>query len=135
MLQINQLNVSYGSTTVLSGIEVNFSEGYIYGLVGKNASGKTSFFKAICQLSPYQGNISLNNLSIRRSDIAYLPTENFFYYNLTGNEYLSIFKIKNQENNSLFQKLTSYFNLPLSDRIDHYSTGMKKSSHCLAFSS
>ena len=44
---INNLVKSYGSKEVLKGIDFTFEEGRIYGLLGRNGSGKTTFFNCI----------------------------------------------------------------------------------------
>lgn len=36
--------------TVLNGINLDLTEGKVYGFVGKNASGKTMLFRVICGL-------------------------------------------------------------------------------------
>ena len=54
--------------------------------------------------------------------MAYLPAENFFYSNITGREYLMLFR------NPVFEtdQWNELFTLPLDQIIDSYSTGMKK---------
>ena len=80
-------------------------------------------FEAIFQSAKYNGEILLNNQKIKKSQISYLETENYFYPYITGNEYLDYFssvdKIK-------FDELTSKFNLPLKKYVQNYSSGMKK---------
>ncbi|RLD55709.1 MAG: hypothetical protein DRJ05_12545, partial [Bacteroidetes bacterium] len=59
---------------------------------------------------------------LNKKDISYLVTENYFYPNITGNEYLSLFKNVNFDT----EKWNGLFKLPLDEIIDNYSTGMKK---------
>ena len=54
--------------------------------------------------------------------MSYLVTENYFYPNITGYEYLSLFQNKNFE----IDNWNKLFDLPLEKIIDTYSTGMKK---------
>lgn len=49
MIRINNLNYSYLLTKkVLSNINLEISEGHIYGLLGKNGVGKSTFLKLVC---------------------------------------------------------------------------------------
>lgn len=50
MLLINVIEATkrYGSQTVLDKVSVSFDQGKIYGIVGRNGSGKTLLLKAIC---------------------------------------------------------------------------------------
>ena len=44
---ISHLVKSYGSKQVLKDVDFVFEEGRIYGLLGRNGSGKTTFFNCI----------------------------------------------------------------------------------------
>lgn len=48
MIQVRQINKSYGRQQVLKDVSVTFDQGRIHGIVGRNGSGKTQLFKAIC---------------------------------------------------------------------------------------
>lgn len=63
-IQIDQLSKSFGTVKILENINLEFEEGKIYGLVGRNGSGKTVLLKLICGLlSPTEGTISFSGLS------------------------------------------------------------------------
>ncbi len=60
MIKINNLTKIINNKIILNNISVCFEEGKIYGLVGKNGSGKTMFLRAICGLiQPSSGGIVL----------------------------------------------------------------------------
>ena len=44
---ISHLVKSYGSKQVLKDVDFAFEEGKIYGLLGRNGSGKTTFFNCV----------------------------------------------------------------------------------------
>ena len=48
MLEIENLTKTFGTQTVISDISMTLVSGKIYGLVGRNGSGKTVLFKCIC---------------------------------------------------------------------------------------
>ena len=50
VIEIEHLKKQYGTQTVLDDITVNFDGSGIYGIIGRNGSGKTMLLKAICGL-------------------------------------------------------------------------------------
>ena len=46
-LEIIELEKSYGKKEVLKDVTFTFEEGKIYGLLGRNGAGKTTFFNAL----------------------------------------------------------------------------------------
>ena len=124
MITINNLTVSYRKDkNVIDSLDIAFRENAVHGIVGLNGTGKTTFFNAVFGLKQVQqGAILYNNRPVSKKEMAYLPTENFFYSNITGREYLALFR------NSDFDtdQWNELFTLPLDRIIDDYSTGMKK---------
>ena len=60
ILQTTALTKRYGNFAAVSNISLNIRKGAIYGLVGRNGAGKTTFMKMICSLaSPTQGSFTL----------------------------------------------------------------------------
>ncbi|MBN2776574.1 MAG: ATP-binding cassette domain-containing protein [Bacteroidales bacterium] len=95
----------------------------IHGIVGLNGSGKTSLLNSIFGLKKNDnGLITYQNEKMSKKLISYLVTENFFYQNITGAEYLAIFR----NDNFIVEDWDKLFLLPLNEIIDNYSAGMKK---------
>ena len=125
MIKVSNLSVSFSEKHVLKDISVDFLPSKIYGIVGLNGAGKTTFFNTLGGLiKPCNGTISWNENVITHKEIAYLETVNFFYSRITGREYLDIFKQTNTDFN--LEILQQYLKLPLDELIEKYSTGMKK---------
>ncbi|MBQ7194921.1 MAG: ATP-binding cassette domain-containing protein [Bacteroidales bacterium] len=55
MIEINNLEFSYGPKTVLKNISLKASKGNIYGLLGENGVGKTTLLTLLCGLKKPQG--------------------------------------------------------------------------------
>lgn len=51
-IQVINANKKFREQTVLNNITIDFEQGKIYGIVGRNGSGKTVLFKCICGLMP-----------------------------------------------------------------------------------
>lgn len=47
VIEVSNVTKKFGDDTVLRNINIKFEEGRIYGIVGRNGSGKTVFFKLI----------------------------------------------------------------------------------------
>lgn len=47
LIQLKNINKSYGRQQVLKDLCVNFAKGKIHGIIGRNGSGKTQMFKVI----------------------------------------------------------------------------------------
>ena len=60
ILSAENLSKSYGKFCALSGLSLHLPKGAIYGLVGKNGAGKTTFIRIICGLqAPSSGEYTL----------------------------------------------------------------------------
>jgi ABC-2 type transport system ATP-binding protein len=125
MINIQNLTFSFSDHKVLDDITINFQSNQVYGIVGLNGAGKTTFFNVLSTtLKAQTGTIKLNGNPVSNKEIAYLETINYFYSRITGNEYLKIFKQTNLNFNLI--SLQEFLKLPLDDLIETYSTGMKK---------
>ncbi len=86
MLQVKNLNKSFGSKQVLFDINFKADNGKILGLIGKNGSGKTTLFHSILKFFKYQGKITIDNHSFSSRDynsVGYLPEERSLMPKLT----------------------------------------------------
>ncbi|KGJ88506.1 ABC transporter ATP-binding protein [Colwellia psychrerythraea] len=78
LISITDLNKSYGSKKVLSGVNLSLKAGQIVGLVGPNGAGKTTCLQAVLGLTDYEGDISVLGHHPRKDrvvmlkDVAYI---------------------------------------------------------------
>lgn len=62
MIIIKNLSKQFKDQVILQDINLEFSKGHIYGIIGRNGSGKTVLLKCICGfLKPTVGSIVINN--------------------------------------------------------------------------
>ncbi|AIM15975.1 MULTISPECIES: ABC transporter ATP-binding protein [Neobacillus] len=74
MLQICNLSKKIKNTYVLKNISYTFKPGYIYGLFGKNGSGKTMLLRTLAGLViPTEGEVIINN-QVLHKDISFPPS-------------------------------------------------------------
>src|SRR5574337_570411 len=67
-IKVEAVKFSYQSKKVLSITEGVFESGQIYGIVGNNGVGKTTFFKTLTNIiTNYQGNIQFDGENIKEN--------------------------------------------------------------------
>jgi len=86
MLEIQNLEKSFGQKQVLFGVDFRAESGQILGLIGKNGAGKTTIFHSILRFLEYSGNITFDKQPISQEtyrEIGYLPEERSLMPKLT----------------------------------------------------
>lgn len=144
MIETIELTKKYGSFTALDSLSVSIEKGTVFGVVGHNGAGKSTFFLILATLlGPTSGTAYINGVSVTnepkkvRSLIGYMPDFFGVYDQLRVSEYLDFYGasygIPYRERKQLTEQLLELVNL--SDKIDSYvdvlSRGMKQRL-CLA---
>ncbi|MCL2298662.1 MAG: ABC transporter ATP-binding protein [Firmicutes bacterium] len=85
ILQTQGLTKKYGEFPALDGVSLTLREGDIYGLVGRNGAGKTTFFKCVMGLAkPTAGEVVIGGesagLHAARRQIGFMIGLSFFPY-------------------------------------------------------
>ena len=141
-LTIKNLTKTYGEKVVLQDIDFTFEEGKIYGLIGRNGAGKTTFFNCLNEdVEIDKGEVILNDdygqNKLKTDDIGYVistPTVPEF---LTGKEFLSFFLEINKDKLEKPKTIEEYFDLVKINEEDQnkllkeYSHGMKNKMQML----
>lgn len=124
MIIVKELYKNFGNNEVLKNINLNFLEGKVYGIVGENGAGKTTFFRCIAGLEDFQGEIT-SALNPLKNHLGLLLTEPFLFSKMTGKEYIRLLCNARGKNNIAIES-KNIFDLPLDQYAATYSTGMKK---------
>ena len=141
-LEVLNLKKKFGEKQVLDGIEFTFESGKIYGLLGRNGAGKTTFFNCLNDdIKPDEGTFNMivekNIRPLTIDDIGYVlstPTVPEF---LTGREFLKFFLEINEgkiQNEKTIDEYFEFMKIEQEDRdklLKDYSHGMKNKMQML----
>ncbi len=93
-LQTIGLTKNFGSKTAVNALDITLTNG-VYGLLGANGAGKTTFMRLLCNIqTPTSGKILLNDSNIvalgekYRSLLGYLPQHFGYYPNFSAYDFL-----------------------------------------------
>jgi len=138
-LYIENLSKSYIDKNILKDIDITFESGKIYGLLGRNGAGKTTFFNCINEDITYDsGKIYLEagygkNL-INTNDIGYVVSTPVVPEFLTAKEFLKFFLDINKISD---KSIEEYFDIVKIEKEDQnkllrdFSHGMKNKMQLL----
>lgn len=136
-MQIIVKNISkkFKKVTVLNNVNMTFESGKIYGLVGRNGSGKSVFLKILCSFyKPNTGEVLFDNINYSSNNSFPLDTRALiekptFFPDLTGFENLKLLaniqnKISDNEINDTLEKVNLIHEKD--KKYKEYSLGMKQ---------
>lgn len=95
MLEITDLDVAYGQSKVIEGLNLNVRENETLAVMGRNGMGKTTLFKSLIGILPTsQGSITVDEVDVSRmpshqrvaNGIAYVPQGRMIFPSLTVRE-------------------------------------------------
>ncbi len=128
-IEIKNLKKSYGKSSVLDIPQITFEKGVSVGIFGANGCGKSTFIKCISGLLPYDGEIFIDGVDIKKnpsplSNVGILIEDAALFRNMSGRENIQYFC-------NDISKLDEYANiLNVKDILDikarKYSIGMKQ---------
>lgn len=133
-IELTNVSKTIKGTVVLDNINLRMESGKVYGLKGKNGSGKTMLMRAVCGLISTDGTVNINgeilgkDISFPRS-IGVLIENPSFISNYTGFKNLKVLaSIQNRINDEDIKKALIKVQLDPDDKRTYrkYSLGMKQ---------
>jgi ABC-2 type transport system ATP-binding protein len=95
MIETKNLTKRYGSLVAVDRLDLNVSQGTIFGFIGPNGAGKTTTIKMLAGLiEPDAGTVIIGGADIReepekaKQQIGFIPDRPYLYEKLTGLEFL-----------------------------------------------
>ena len=113
-LEVSGLSKSFGEKKILDDIDFSFESGKIYGLIGRNGAGKTTFFNSINRdIDIDSGKFYLDDefgkSELSTSDIGYVVSTPIVPEFLTARECLSFFMEINKDKIDKDKTIDDYF--------------------------
>ncbi|MCW3120112.1 MAG: transporter ATP-binding protein [Chitinophagaceae bacterium] len=133
MISIKNLHFSYKKKKVFTGLSLQLSAGHIYGLLGKNGTGKSTLLRSLAGLLfPDKGSVEVLGHRPGKREPAFLNDvfmvgEEFYFPNVPIS-----FLIKHQApfypqfNEEQFNKYIREFEIPADSTLQNMSYGQKK---------
>lgn len=134
-IEVKNVSKEFKKIYVLKDINLEFEEGKIYGLIGRNGSGKSVFLKMLCGFyEPSSGSICFDDIDIKKNGSFPPSTRSLiekpnFLPNYTGFENLKILaKIQNLISEDTIIDTLKRVNLydDMNKKYCEYSLGMKQ---------
>lgn len=133
MIQANGVSKYYDNILAVDNISVEMREGSVFGLVGTNGAGKSTFLRMLAGvLKPDSGEILVDGMKVyenceMKEKIFYISDDQFFYGNGTPVDMMKYYQIYYPEfNKERFISMLHKFGLDKNRKIRTFSKGMKK---------
>jgi ABC-2 type transport system ATP-binding protein len=134
VIKLTDVSKTIKGTKVLNNINLEFTSGKVYGLKGKNGSGKTMLMRAICGLIRTDGSIEIDGKILGKDmsfpeSIGVLIENPAFISNYTGFKNLKVLaSIQNRIGDEDIRKALRQVQLDPDDKRTYrkYSLGMKQ---------
>lgn len=134
-IEVRNVTKKFKDNIVLDNVNLTFESGHIYGLMGRNGSGKSVLLKLLCGFyKPDKGQILFDNIDLKEKNMfapntRALIEQPFFISELTGFENLKLLKeIQNIITDEDIIKTLEDVNLKeeMNKKYHKYSLGMKQ---------
>ncbi len=141
MLKVANLSKTYKGSEVkaVNGLSFDIGAGEIYGLLGLNGAGKSTTFKCITGIIPFdEGSVEICGHDLKTEELAakaafgFIPDNHAVFDGLTGREYVNFmanaYKVDKAARDERLEKFCEMFCFAsyLDNQIKSYSHGMKQ---------
>lgn len=133
VLRTENITKVYGKNRVVDHVSMHVKKGAIYGFIGKNGAGKTTFMRMVAGLAaPNEGTIALfgsENLEQQRLRVGSLIENPGVYPNMTARENLEVIRRSfGITDKKAVDKMLAFVGLSASEKkkVKNFSMGMKQ---------
>lgn len=132
MIEVKNLNHSFGKHQVLENINLTLPEHTVMGLVGINGAGKSTLLRLISGVyAPQSGEILIDGIKNTdenaRKVLFFLPDDPYYTIYTTGNKMFELYKVFFPAmDKKLFLHYLDTFKLKASKPIRNFSKGMRR---------
>ena len=133
MIEAVEVSKRFDNIKAVNQVSVTIKEGNVFGLIGTNGAGKSSFIRMLCGIiRPDNGTITVDGMKVyenieAKSLFFYISDEQFYFNNGTPKDLKTFYKnIYSTFDTDRYDKLLEHFELDLNRKINTFSKGMKK---------
>ncbi len=133
MIEAKNLTKKYESFKAVDNIDLVIQDANVFGLVGTNGAGKSTFMKmAAGILKPDTGSILIDGDTVFEKPLTkerffYISDDQYFFSNAFPDDMMSFYaNIYSKFDKERYNQLIKAFELPQKRKISTYSKGMKK---------
>ncbi|AUD63810.1 hypothetical protein BK010_09490 [Tenericutes bacterium MO-XQ] len=142
MIEVKSIYKSFDDHLVLNNLNLTLEKGTIFGLIGINGAGKSTFLRLIMGiLKPDQGDILVDGKSVLfhddiRKNLFYLSDQPPFNHQMTFKDLADLYKVFYPFQDDTFINILAMFGLNTHQNLSQISKGMKRQGYiALAFAS
>jgi ABC-2 type transport system ATP-binding protein len=133
MINIENLHFAYKKKKVFDGLSLSLQPGHIYGLLGRNGTGKSTLLRNIAGLLfPLQGQVEVLGYKPSKRQPAFLQDlfmvpEEFYLPNVSIEKFIKCNALFYPKfNREQFDRYLKEFDIPASNKLQQMSYGQKK---------
>lgn len=133
MIEAIQVSKHFDKIKALDRVTAEIREGNVFGLVGTNGAGKSTFIRMLCGiLKPDEGIIKIDGMEVYENIPAkkaffYISDDQYFFSNATPRDMKNYYQVMYPDfDGNRFDSLMKQFDLDQKRKIHTFSKGMKK---------
>lgn len=133
MIEVKNLSKKFGDNVAVDHIDLCISEGGVFGLIGSNGAGKSTFMRMLAGvLKNDTGEILIDGESVfenpeAKGKLFFISDEQYFFPNAVPVDMMKFYKELYPEFDAKrFEEMLESFGLPKTQKISTFSKGMKK---------
>lgn len=142
MIEVKSIDKRFDGRLVLNNLNLALEKGTIFGLIGINGAGKSTFLRLIMGiLKPSKGDICIDGKSVFYHDdikkkLFYLSDQPPFNHQMTFKDLADLYRVFYPFEDDTFLSILSMFGLKMHQNLSQISKGMKRQGYiALAFAS
>ncbi len=133
MIEVTGIHKNFDAIKALDNITAKIEEGHVFGLIGTNGAGKSTFMRVLCGvLKPDAGQVFIDGEEVYdnpavKAKIFYISDDQYFFKTGTPKDMLKFYETYYVGFDSeKFKSLMKAFDLDINRKVNTFSKGMKK---------
>ena len=133
MIEVKNINKNFDAIKAIDDISATIEEGHVFGLIGTNGAGKSTFMRILCGvLKADSGEVLIDGESVYdnpavKAKVFYISDDQYFFKTGTPKDMLKFYMTYYIGfDGEKFKELMKAFNLDINRKVNTFSKGMKK---------